>query len=135
MKPLHLLFAVASVLLMPVTASAQQGTPIQPGAEVQGDLAAGDQLLQEDGSYYDVYLLEITEGTEYTITLTSDDFDPFLLIFDTDENLLYLNDDAEDMGENSQIRFTAETTTTVQIYTNSVFAEETGAYVLKVESP
>ncbi|MBE9080390.1 CHAT domain-containing protein [Romeria aff. gracilis LEGE 07310] len=60
--------------------------------EIEGSLAAGDATLSDE-SFYDAYSFEGKAGQIVTFTLTSEDFDTYLLLKDETGELLAENDD------------------------------------------
>jgi hypothetical protein len=108
-------------------------TPIRQGPAVQGELT-DDDARAEDESYYDLYVYQGRAGETVTISLSSDDFDTYLVvghIVDGAFEALESNDDGED-GTNSLIRITLPEDGDYVIRANSLAGGETGAYTLRV---
>ncbi|MBN1436094.1 MAG: PPC domain-containing protein [Sedimentisphaerales bacterium] len=107
-------------------------TIYQPGqAEViRGRLQHGDLLFEEDDSYYDEYSFYAEEGDQIDISMTSDDFDTFLMV-DSPSGERFYNDDGAD-GTNSTLGFPADESGEYLIMANSYEAGETGRYELEV---
>ncbi|MBT3294822.1 MAG: hypothetical protein HN383_06095 [Verrucomicrobia bacterium] len=59
----------------------------------RGSLAAGDQVLDIDGTLFDSYILNGVSGV-VTIDMLSEDFDTYLILFAGDGTNLAFNDDA-----------------------------------------
>ncbi len=55
--------------------------------EINGTLTAGDCWL-DDESFFDTFALDVVQGDRISIEVSSDAYDPFLLITDVDENPL-----------------------------------------------
>ena len=64
--------------------------------EINGTLTAGDCWL-DDESFYDTFALDVVQGDKISIDLSSDAYDPFLLITDVDESPLASDGD---IGQN-----------------------------------
>lgn len=99
----------------------------------QGVLGRGSQVLAEDGSYYDEYSFEGQTGQTVTISLESNEFDPYLIVLTPDGQLLAQNDDANARTTNSQIRVTLPMSGTYTIYANSYDSTGRGQYTLTVQ--
>lgn len=110
--------------------------PIRAGQDYNGELAESDAQLDDD-SYYDYWVYEGRAGETIRITMKSEDFDTFLAIgmMEGGEfSELSSNDDGGDDGVNSMIEFTLPSAGRYIIRTNSLLGEQTGAYVVRVES-
>ena len=66
-----------AVMVSPVPALAQQ--PLRLGSEVTGTLREGDDRL-DSGEYRDLYEFRGRAGQQIGLRLTSDDFDPYLMV-------------------------------------------------------
>ena len=98
---------------------------------VRGTLAPGDAVLDEDDTFYDAYVLPVEAGAKYTISLISDDFDPYLIV----RNHLTgktVQDDDGGTGSNSLLNLTAEGDGFVVVFVNS-YKVGSGAYTLTIE--
>jgi hypothetical protein len=95
-----------------------------------GRLSSNDGMLPDD-SYYDSHSYSVTRGQQYTITLSSSDFDTYLIIRDANGNTLASNDDGG-AGLDSRLTWTADRTGTIRILANSYRARQTGSYTLRV---
>lgn len=107
--------------------------PIQAGRAVQGELTRDDAQADDD-SFYDLYVFQGRAGETVTITLTSADFDAFLVlgrmvdgVFQPTES----NDDGPD-GTNSELRVTLPESGEYGIRANTLMGGETGAYTLRL---
>jgi hypothetical protein len=70
--------------------------------------------------------------------MDSDDFDTYLLLFDSQNNRIDANDDRSSASTNSEIQVTLSRSDTYTIYANTYRWVEQGSYtltVLKVNSP
>jgi hypothetical protein len=75
-------------------------------AFAQEEIELGDTVEGEASDEAVEYELELEEGQIVVITLSSDEFDTYLELFDEDHNFLASNDDYGD-GRNSQLSYTA----------------------------
>lgn len=95
----------------------------------QGSLGPGDPILN-DNSFFDSYPFSGRAGQQVTISLQSQDFDPYLLLVDEAGNLLAENDDISGSDYNSQIVFTLPLDGTYRIIANSFDPAGQGFYTL-----
>jgi hypothetical protein len=115
-------------------AVAQTPTPVQVGDRIAGTLAEGDAVLEADGTYYDLYRVNVLAGQRIQVLLQSEDFDAFLVLgiegagdFSDD-----LSDDDSGGGTDARIRFVAEESGAYVIRANSLTGGEVGSYTLSV---
>ncbi|XAM00438.1 PPC domain-containing protein [Phycisphaeraceae bacterium D3-23] len=88
----------------------------------------------EDGSYFGYHYVELTAGVTYTIDVSAQGFDTQAYLFDPENNQLALNDNGPQMGTNSRIVYTPETTGEYSVGVSSVAAGRTGGYRVVVTS-
>ena len=112
--------------------------PIGVGQSANGSLATSDCRLAFDGSFLDVYTFQGTAGQQINITMTSTQFDTFLLLFDPAGFSVY-EDNNGGGGTNARIPDAAEGqfltlqfTGTYRIFANAAAPGATGAYTLSV---
>ena len=60
-----------------------------------GTLTDDDCFLPDDFTLVDYYRLEVSGSETFTLTLRSDDFDPFLFIIDDNGDLVAFDDDGD----------------------------------------
>lgn len=111
-------------------------TVLRAGSTASGSLDTSD-LLYGDGSYYDEWSYSGLGGERLTITMTSEDLDPFLLAFrggsvDGGEFLAEDDDGAGDL--NARITITLPASGTYTFAANTYGSGETGSYQISVES-
>lgn len=99
----------------------------------QGVLEDGDGTIASDGSLYDVYQIEMKAGESYVITLESDEFDTFLAVSDTQNQIIEQNDDIDSNNSNSQLTVTMPEDGVYKIIVNSYQTTGRGRYILKIE--
>ena len=88
-------------------------------------------LALEDGSYYHCYALDTESGVEYNVSMSYDDFEPYLMVASGEfcgETILYTTDDS------LSITFTADEGRYYAI-TNSVQPAAEGRYTLTIDHP
>jgi hypothetical protein len=104
---------------------------IAPGKTVNGVLEAGDNVMTTDDTYFDANILPVFSGRTYRISLTSSDFDAYLLMSDfvTGETA---DDDDSGPGTDSMLMLTAEGDGFFVVGANSL-AKNTGRYTLEVD--
>ena len=114
-------------------ATSNTNTPSQAVEIIErGTLEEGDDVIPNDGSFYDSYPLEGSAGDSFIITLESEDFDTFLAIMDRDGNIIEQNDDVDEQQSNSRLEITLPNNGTYSIIVNAYEQQGQGSYVLKV---
>lgn len=68
-----------------------------------GALTRGDEVMGSDNSLFDTYLIQGEAGQNLSISLVSNEFDTYLLLFDEAGNLVAENDDSDRNTTNSQL--------------------------------
>ncbi|MEL6940743.1 MAG: PPC domain-containing protein, partial [Cyanobacteria bacterium J06598_1] len=126
------LFRSVKPPLMTQTAAVKQNDIEQDVLfNVEGTLAEGDVRF-EDGSLHDVHAFEGQADQLVRITLTSDEFDTFLILQDALGEELARNDDGSN-GTNAEIIFRLPTAQQYLIVANAYDETGKGAYRLIVE--
>jgi len=102
----------------------------------RGRLEAGDQILEQDGSFYDRYAFYARRGDRIVITMQSDEVDSVLALFDSSSQQIAANDDEIEMGgdRDSRIEILAPKDDVYTVLANAVHAGESGAYVVHVRT-
>lgn len=100
---------------------------------VQGALTTGDAVL-EDGSLYDEYTFAGSSGQQITISLISQDFDPYLILLDPEGRRISENDDVSRNNRNSRLVITLPSSGTYTVVANSYESGSNGTYEIKIES-
>lgn len=125
-----ILFATSALTLMalPPVAMAQQ--QLRPGSEVAGALTPGDDRL-DSGEYRDLFEFEGRAGQQIGLRLSSDDFDPYLMVrgpgaFSED------NDDASDADRSAVLNLRLPADGTYRITATSYERGEQGRYQLSL---
>ncbi|MEM9817582.1 MAG: CHAT domain-containing protein [Cyanobacteria bacterium P01_D01_bin.6] len=110
----------------------QSGAPSGNLLQVEGSLSDGDDRLP-DLSLYDVHSFQGQAGQSVRISLESQDFDTYLLLYAPSNELIAQNDD-DGEGTNSEIVLQLPEDGVYQIVTNAYDRTGRGTYQLTVES-
>ncbi len=106
------------------------GGPIQPDRTVRGALETDDERLTS-GEHHDVWTFRAERGERYVVTLTSGDFDPYLIVRGAGVSID--NDDSGAGTRDSLVDFVAGENGEVSVTVTSYAAGETGDYRLRIE--
>lgn len=120
--------------LEPVVPSAVESASIAIGSSVDGYLDDDDNFDQFGEIWFDAYTFQAQAGRRYSITMTSEDFDAYLILGSgSGEQFeeVSRNDDSGE-GYDSRILYTPAASGTYTIRAASYDGEGTGAYVLRV---
>jgi CHAT domain-containing protein/Flp pilus assembly protein TadD len=122
------------VTLVPAIFSATVNVPLMAQTIALESNTIDDRLNShsdtlEDNSYYNRHTFEGKAGEQITIELTSDEFDPYLLLIDPEGNKIAEDDDSGE-GKNARITLTLPSAGTYVIWANSYGERETGNYTL-----
>ncbi|MEA5462652.1 trypsin-like peptidase domain-containing protein [Leptothoe sp. PORK10 BA2] len=97
-----------------------------------GVLNSQDNRLA-DNSLYDEYSFSAPQGQDVTITLTSQDFDTYLLLIDNQGNKLAENDDIAENNTNSSIQLSLPYTGDYRVIVNTYDQTGQGQYQISVQ--
>lgn len=100
------------------------------GDVVMGSLTAEDDTLS-DGSHFKLYLLTGVAGDSITISLASLDFNTYLLLADSTDEVIDSDDDAGGSC-NSHLNFVLPGSGRYIIYATSTYSQRVGEYQLSV---
>lgn len=103
--------------------------PISCGQTVNGSLSSADCELEDD-SFIDFWEFQGSSGQTATVTMTSQQVDPYLFLFDPDAVKVAENDDINTSTTTARVSFKLDDTGLWTIGANSAFANETGSYSL-----
>ncbi|MEM6500659.1 MAG: trypsin-like peptidase domain-containing protein [Cyanobacteria bacterium P01_C01_bin.89] len=136
-------FAISTDQVQPFLASARSGrlpTTAQGvrasrsltlnGSVIRGGLQGGDRQLPFDNSYYDAYTFEGRAGQSIWAELTSSDFEPYLILLDSNGRDL-VQSGPRDGSSTARLVETLPSSGTYRIYVNSRMPGQTGAYALR----
>jgi len=90
------------------------------------------RILESDGSLYRTYNFQGEQGQSVTINLTSPDFDTYLALLDSQDQLVDKNDDVNDSSTNSQVVVTLPRSGNYQIIVNAFDRNGQGRFSLTV---
>jgi tetratricopeptide (TPR) repeat protein len=99
---------------------------------VTGELSEQSDRLN-DGSFFERHPFEGEAGQVIRIDLTSEDFDPYLIVIGPDGNDIAQDDDGGN-GTDARLTLTLPTTGTYQILANTYRPGATGSYILSWET-
>ena len=107
---------------------------IAMGAPTTGTLSDTDAEVDEKGPYYDLYKFTARSGQRYVIEMSSSEFDSYVGVgrMDGDSVKVEETDDDGGGGNNSRLRFTAKEDGEYYIRAQSMAANGTGEYTLKI---
>jgi hypothetical protein len=97
----------------------------------QGSLGPGSPVLQ-DGSPYRAYPLQGTQGQIITISLSSRDFDPYLMVVDANNRTVAENDDSAPNDKSSALTVTLPSTGAYRVIADAYDRSGRGNYTLTV---
>ncbi|HIK13890.1 MAG TPA: PPC domain-containing protein [Leptolyngbyaceae cyanobacterium M33_DOE_097] len=135
-----LLFSLSSVCTLLTTThllpAAAQGKvyepiPIAPGKQISDKLTSKDIPTGQSGFARD-YVLELAEGTQLAIDLSSDNFDTIITLLASDGSTVAENDDGPDGTTNSLLFVRITKTGTYYIRVRAFGELSAGNYKLKV---
>jgi|GEM_PF-3691798 len=98
----------------------------------EGVLADNDQIIPSDDSRYDSYPFDGVAGQTIVITLESDDFDPYLAVVDSQNQIIAEHDDISEQNSNSRLTVTLFADGVYYIIVNSYDPNGRGEYTLTV---
>lgn len=96
-----------------------------------GQLARGD-LVAPDNTFYDQYTFEGSEGQFVTVTVTSQEFDTYLAVVDSEGNVVAQNDDLSSSTTNSEVAFRLPSSGTYLVIVNGYSTADIGRYELTI---
>ncbi len=97
---------------------------------LNGELADGDTTLR-GGEYYDIFEFDAEPGEHLTLTLTSSEFDTYLVLVDPNDEQTE-NDDHNGQTTISQIEYDVTLPGTYEIWVTSYKEGETGSYTVSL---
>ncbi|MBD3881192.1 PPC domain-containing protein [Phormidium tenue FACHB-886] len=98
----------------------------------QGILQPRGAVLSGDNSLYEVYTFKRRRGQFVTITMSSNEFDTYLIFLDEDNEKIAENDHISDSDTNSEIRITLPANGTYQVIANTYDSSGQGRFLLTV---
>lgn len=106
--------------------------PVADVFEHQGELAEGDSTVEQDGSYYDEYPVDLRAGWTVRISMESPTFDTYLWLIGPDGESIVQDDDGGE-GTNSRIEHQVGESGRFTVRANSYAGDTTGPYTVRIE--
>ncbi len=106
---------------------------IQVGQTIEGTLTSGDPMFPGDSSYYQRWVMPATHNQSFTVDLTSDAFDAYLVLTHGPGEKILENDDGGNAC-NARLVYTPTDDRPVRIIVNTARKRETGPYILRVSA-
>ncbi|MGB3572682.1 MAG: PPC domain-containing protein [Phormidesmis sp.] len=122
----------AGLLLVTEGALRQPAAKAETLIEEAGALSSGDAVL-DDGSLYDQYTFSASDGQYVTISLESEDFDPYLILLDPTGQRIGENDDVSSTNRNSRLIVTLPSTGLYTAVANSYESGRSGEYAITID--
>jgi serine protease Do len=119
------------ILALALMACAPATIIANPVEGANGRLDASDPQL-DSGEYFETYTYAGTSGSLLTITLTSREIDPYLIVLDPDGERIAEIDDSPGHGYDIVITVNLAITGSYLIVVTSAFPDETGAFTLEL---
>lgn len=115
------------------TSSADAGQAIFLGQVVDGRLTSSDPTLGDD-SHYDLYRFDASSGDRLVISLTSEDFDPYLALGRMENGSFEVleSDDDSGSGTNARLEYVVPRSGVYLVRANSWLGGSTGDYTLSL---
>jgi hypothetical protein len=104
---------------------------IQVGQTVEGTLTSDDVMFSSDSTYFQRWVIPVTPGQPFTVDLTSDDFDAYVLLTWGGGDKVLENDDGGGAC-NARLVYTPADDRPLRILANTARKHATGRYVLRV---
>lgn len=110
-----------------------------PGADVSGapsvetGILGPEDMAIDSGEYIDVYLVGMAAGSPVQIDITSSVIDPYLLLLDPNDNVVFEVDDSSGAGLNVSETFRPAVDGEFLVVVTSAFPEEVGPYELRIQ--
>lgn len=98
-----------------------------------GTLAPGDSQL-DSGEYYDQFSFTGNAGDQVQLELSSDAFDPYLMVVDATGTVLFEEDDSKGAGNGVNVVYTLPAGGTYAVVVTSFQPGETGGYRLVISA-
>jgi len=106
---------------------------IRVGQTIQGTLTSDDPIFPGDSTYFQRWVMPVIRGQSFTVDLTSEAFDAYLVLTRGPGDKLVENDDGGNAC-NARLVYTPPDDRPVRIIVNTARKHETGAFVLRVSA-
>jgi hypothetical protein len=109
---------------------------LTPGQQRSGRLQAGDAVMRDDNSLFDIYTYNARAGERITLNMRSSDFDTYLTVarMNGEEVEILVRDDDSGGGTNARVELTVDRDGPVYILANALSEGMTGAYTIGMEA-
>ncbi len=127
--------AIGLAMAAPASAQTSRERPVpvlSPGQSLSGELTPLDNQ-RRSGKYEDVYTIQGRRGQRVEITLTSDDFDPYLLVTGPGGYAMS-NDDAEGLDLGSRLTLELPADGSYRVSATSFASGSMGAYTINARA-
>jgi len=104
---------------------------VRVGQTIEDTLTNDDPIFSGDSSHFQRWVLPVTRGQAFTVDLTSQAFDAYLILTHGPGDKILENDDGGN-GCNARIVYTPLDDRPLRILVNTAQKHETGPYVLRV---
>ena len=120
--------------LQPFVPSPVETTPLAVGAPVEAYLDEEDNYDEDEESHYDEYAFQAQAGRRYAITMSSEEFDSYLVLGTGSGEAIeeITSNDDSGTGYDSRILFTPEASGTYTIRARSFGGASSGAYSIRI---
>jgi len=106
---------------------------VRVGQTIEDTLTNDDPVFSGDSSHFQRWVLPVTRGQAFTVDLTSQAFDAYLILTHGPGDKILENDDGGS-GCDARIVYTPLDDRPLRIIVNTAQKHETGAYVLRVSA-
>jgi len=106
---------------------------IRVGQTIEGTLTSKDHMFPGDSSYFQRWVLPVTHDQPFTIDLTSESFDAYLVLTHGPGDKVLENDDGGNAC-NARLVYTPPDDRPLRVIVNTARKHETGPYVLRVST-
>jgi len=106
---------------------------IRVGQTIEGTITSQDHVFSGDSSYFQRWVMPVTRGQPFTVDLTSDAFDAYLVLTHGPGDKVLENDDGGSAC-NARIVYTPPDERPLRIIVNTARKHEIGPYVLRVSA-
>ncbi len=115
--------------------AAEQSAPVSSlPIRSEGVLGPNSKTLEVDGSRYEEFLFEGRRGQQVTISLSSRDFDPYVLLVGPDDAVVAHNDDVATDNLNAGLTVTLPANGVYRVLANALDATGAGRFRLTVDA-
>lgn len=126
---------IAAVFVVPLMVGTlggcKQYDPVS--IEESGELADGDPLYWEDDTPYDEYIIEANSGMQLSVEMFSEEFDAFVLVLDSDGDLVAQDDDGGG-GTDARLTWRVQWSGRYRVLANCYRPSDRGYYEINIRT-